>query len=91
MDKEFPLTAAEFTATVDTTGTEKNDHQFGGAADLKAAEVTPLLSNQTQMLFAMQRLKKHVFEGVSNYDAVLKRRKANKVARAQRKVNRKKV
>lgn len=68
------------------TSTQTDQNLEGDVAPL---EMTPLLSNQTQMLFAMQRLRKHVFQGVYNYDAVLKRRKANKVARRQRKINRK--
>jgi hypothetical protein len=46
------------------------------------------MSNQTQMLFAMQRLGKHIFEGTDDLAGVAKRRKANKVARRQRKINR---
>lgn len=55
--------------------------------EIAPSEESPLLSNQTRMLFAMQKLRKHVYQGVNNYDRVLARRKANKVARAQRKIN----
>jgi hypothetical protein len=83
MDKDYPLTAAEFSATIDTTGTDKNLE-----GDVAPATETPWMSNQTQMLFAMQRLNKHIFEGTDDLEGVAQRRAAKKRARAQRKVNR---
>lgn len=52
------------------------------------ASQTPFLTNQTQMLFALMRKTRHVFQGIDNAEEYrVKRNKRNKVARKQRKLN----
>ncbi len=49
----------------------------------------PINVFQTMILLALNKLNKHVYAGTADPVAVAKRRKANKVARKQRKVNNK--
>lgn len=42
---------------------------------------------QLDILMALQRRNPHIYEGTADPRAVAKRRKANKVARRQRKIN----
>lgn len=59
-----------------------------GPLVITPAAKTPMMSNKTQMLFALMNKTKSVFEGIENVEAHReKRKKRNKAARRQRKLN----
>jgi hypothetical protein len=52
------------------------------------SDVTPVVTYQREILFSMNRLGKHIYGGTVSYVEKERRRAKNRVARAQRKVNR---